>query len=303
MDLRAKMRQLGTEINSTDGVPAIHFVYGFKQVEPFPFYALMAVLSAQAYHPRAKTFFFVCHEPTGPFWDIVKERVKVVKVPDFDWIGVARVYHYAHKADIIRMLALHDIGGLYLDCDTITLRSMNELANHDFVLGVQQTIPGAKGGFCNAIMMGRRQAPFAARWLESHRAFDSKGRDLHWDFHSVKLPMYLYSKATHEVHVLAHDKWFFPLWNHIHGFLFARDGVSAKQDLISGQYAIHLWHNMHAAALDTWSPERMLIEPCLYSALCLEALSQLPSAECEKLAQRLNIVLSSKLTNLTVAPS
>ena len=278
-DLRATMRELADQLPCQEGVPALHFVYGLKQVEEFPFYAYVAVISAQAHHPNAKTFFFIGYEPVGRFWELLKPRIHLVKVPNFNWFGVAKVHHYAHKADMIRLMAICEIGGLYLDCDTITLASMDELAVHNFVLGVQQTIPGAMGGFCNAIMLCKRNSSFARYWLNTYRSFNSKGRDLHWDFHSVKLPMYLYSKQTDDVHVLKHDKWFFPLWNHIYGFMFATDNLAPKRELLQGQYAIHLWHNMVAETLDAWSPGRMIIEPCLYAELCLKAFALLPELE------------------------
>ncbi len=286
--LRSTMRAQKRLLGPGPGIRATHFVYGFKQAEEFPFYALMAVLSAQARHPAATTFFFVCHEPFGPFWEIVKERVTLIRVADFDWFGSARFHHYAHKADIIRMLAINEIGGLYLDCDTITLRCMDDLAHHDFVLGVQQTIPGAMGGFCNAIMIGRAGSAFSSSWIEHYRSFNSRGRDLFWDFHSVKLPMYLYALRPEDVHILPHDKWFFPLWNHIYRFMFTVGDTTQNKQLLQGQYAIHLWHNMVADILDAWSVERMLNEKCLYAELCLEALAALPAHERQHIAARLN---------------
>jgi Glycosyltransferase sugar-binding region containing DXD motif len=294
--LRRKMRHLGAGVPHGEGVKALHFVYGLKQIEPFPFYAFMAVISAQARHPGARTFFFLHHEPEGPYWDLLKSRVEIVKVPAFEWYGVARVHHYAHKADVVRMLALNDIGGLYLDCDTLTLASMDHLAGKDFVAGVQQTIPGAKGGFCNAIMLCKPGSRFAKRWLKTYRSFTSKGRDALWDFHSVKLPMYLYSRDTRGVHVLAHDKWFFPLWNHIEAFLFNSAQREENRALIEGQLAMHLWHNMAFETLDTWSPERMITEKCLYADLCLEAFNALPSEERDTLAKALNIDLARLAT-------
>ena len=179
------------------------------------------------------------------------------------------------------MLALQEIGGLYLDCDTITLQNMDHLASHEFVMGVQQTIPGAMGGFCNAIMMGRRGSRFGALWLASYRSFKSSGRDAHWDFHSVKLPVYLYSTAPSLVHVLPHDKWFFPLWNHIGKVLFSDGDQSANRQLFDGQLAIHLWHNMISDVLDEWTPSDIGDRRYIYSQLARDALSALPEVDKE----------------------
>lgn len=279
--LRRDLRRRGDMVGSGSGVRALHFVYGLKSAESFPFYACMAVLSAQARHPQAKTFFYLHHEPTGIYWEVIRSRVEIVQVPNFNYFGFSRIKHYAHKSDVIRLLALIDIGGLYLDCDSFTLMNMDELAHHDYVVGVQQTIPGAKGGFCNAIMLGRRGSRFARHWLRQYRSFRSTGRDEMWDFHSVKLPMYLYSKGRTGVHVLPHDKWFSPLWNHIARFLFDASWRQASHDLTTAQYALHLWHNMAFSDLDEWSPERMMRRECFFADICIAALEALPEVEYE----------------------
>ncbi len=280
---RSQIETIGRSLAETGKIPALHFVYGLKQVEDFPFYALISVLSAQAHHPGARTFFFLQHEPVGPYWEMLKGRVEIIRVPKFEWCGVARYRHYAHKSDIIRMLALQEIGGLYMDCDTITLRCMDELWAHDYVLGVQQTIPSAKGGFCNAIMLSRRKSSFGAYWIDAYKSFNSTGRDLHWDFHSVKLPMYLYSRKPEGTRVLPHDKWFFPLWNHIYGVMFSDRHVADNLALFEGQYAVHLWHNMIGPSLDAWSPALMAKLSCVYAQMCLSTLAALPKADGEAL--------------------
>jgi hypothetical protein len=286
---RARLRDIGARLPVSDRIPALHFVYGLKQVEEFPFYALISVLSAQAYHPGARTFFFLHHEPVGPYWEILKERVEIIKVPNFEWCGVAQYRHYAHKSDIVRMLVLHEIGGLYLDCDTITLRSMDDLWGHDYVMGVQQTIATAMGGFCNAIMISKRHSAFGAYWIDQYKSFNSKGRDLHWDFHSVKLPMYLYSVRSEGVRVLPHDKWFFPLWNHIYSVMFTTKEIDKNRQLFDGQYAVHLWHNMIASTLDAWSPLTMAQAGCLYAEMCLDALAALPAESRAAIMQKLSL--------------
>lgn len=266
----------GTKHN---GVKAVHFVYGLKQVEVFPFYAAVAVLSAQARHPNATTFFYYHYEPVGPYWDLIKSKVKIIHVPNFDYFGVAKINHYAHKADVVRLLALCEIGGLYLDLDSITLRSMDELTGHPFVMGVQPTIPGAIGGLCNAIMLGQRRSRFINEWLKSYRSFRSNGRDPHWDFHSVKLPVYIYARNPEGVHILDHDKWFFPLWPRIQSFML-KDGFNENErQLFKDQLAIHLWHTVAAEGFDRVSPQDLAPPKSLYATFCLEALEAHPDAE------------------------
>jgi hypothetical protein len=290
---RASLSKIARENRPSGGISAIHFVYGFKQVEEFPLYAFMAVLSAQAHHPSARVFFYVHHEPYGRYWDLIKNRIQIVHTPNFEWFGNAKLSHYAHKADVIRLLAIQEIGGLYLDCDTITIANMDHLGGHDFVLGVQQTIPGAMGGFCNAIMIASPQSIFGKRWLSQYRSFNSKGRDAFWDFHSVKLPMYLYAKDPSHVTVLHHDKWFFPLWNHIYYMMFSVKDLDSTRGLFEGQLAVHLWHNMIASTLDTLSPQAISTERCHYSEFCYRALMLLRAADRADICSSLGLDFSS----------
>lgn len=278
---RKKLRTIAASLpsnavaGSESKIRAIHFVYGLKQVEEFPFYAFVSVLSAQRLHPTARTFFHYHHEPTGRFWDLLKNRVEHIKVPAFGRFGCARVTHYAHKADIVRLLALHEVGGLYLDCDTITLKNMDHLAQHEFVMGSQATIPGAMGGLCNAIMVANRGSDFGRRWLKTYSSFRSSGRDSLWDFHSVKLPLYLYSQQPDKLLVLPHDAWFFPLWTVIDSVLFSETHAEANFVLLDG-LAIHLWHNVISDKLDKWSPADVAKGKTNYARLCAQALTLLP---------------------------
>ncbi len=286
---RSHLAEIGAKLSasgdkSSHEIAALHFVYGLKQVENLPFTALMAIVSAQVRHPRATVFFYCEHEPEGKHWAWIKPRVQLVKIPHFDWFGVAKIIHYAHKADIVRLFALYHVGGLYLDCDTITLRNMDDLAAKGFVMGVQQAMPGSPAGFCNAIMMAQRNSRFGARWLKAYRSFRSRGRDTRWDFHSVKLPIYLYSRNPGDLHVLDHDAWFFPLWPSIEKLLFSNAPKDDVLPLFDDQRAIHLWHNMIGQTLDAFSYSDMIESDAVYAQLCRSVILELPEVERNRLA-------------------
>jgi len=289
------------------GIAAIHFVYGLKQVEDFPFFAFMAILSAQTRHPNAETFVHIHFEPVGEYWQAIRDRVTIVRVPNFEWYGMAPVKHYAHKSDVVRMMALVELGGLYLDCDTVTLSNMDDLvAAHSCILGVQPSIPGAMGGFCNAIMLARRKSRFMIDWLSHYRSFNSKGRDIYWDFHSVKLPVYLYSVNSEGVHILKHDKWFFPLWNHINYVMFSSRDLDQNRELLDGQLAIHLWHNILGRTLENWTAEIAAVDQSLYGEVCRKVVADMSEAAREEMAAKLGVngraLFAPTTVELMVAP-
>ena len=163
--------------------------------------------------------------------------------PEFKYYGVARIYHYAHKSDIVRLRALRILGGAYLDIDTIAVRSFAPLQEQEFVMGVQAELPGARGGLCNAIMLARRNTAFVRRWLRSYCTFGSKGRDKNWDLHSVKLPAKLSFDHPGEITVLPYDRLFWPLWPDVERVLFREESARYLPQL-SDAYAFHLWNGM-----------------------------------------------------------
>ena len=106
---RRSLAQIGRILPDGGFVPALHFVYGLKQVEELPFYVVVAILSAQARHPKARTFFYYHYEPEGLYWEFLKQgRLELVQVPKFEWFNIAQVKHYAHKADVVHAGATRD---------------------------------------------------------------------------------------------------------------------------------------------------------------------------------------------------
>ena len=108
------------------------------------------------------------------------------------------LYHYAHQSDVIRLQKLCKYGGIYLDIDTICLRSFKDLRNNKFVLGIQPNKAGTQiYGLCNAVMLSEKNSEFALKWIDEYTTFRSKGRDTHWDEHSVIIPLKLaYNNPT-----------------------------------------------------------------------------------------------------------
>jgi hypothetical protein len=75
-------------------------------------------------------YFHYVHEPTGWYWQQFKDRVEqsgttrlqLVKQRDVTEIFGNPVEHFAHKADVLRLEALRDYGGVYLDVDVLVTR-------------------------------------------------------------------------------------------------------------------------------------------------------------------------------------
>lgn len=240
----------------------LHFISLSPQPRPFPFYAKMAVGSALSHNPGWTVFFHCTHKPTGPYWQAIESQLVINSVPDFDFFGPAPVRHYAHKADVIRLLALKYMGGAYLDLDTLTLRSFEPLRQNSFVMGVQPSLPGQPGGLCNAIMFGQAGSQFIDLWLHEFPAFRSRGTDWLWDFMSVKTPALLARKYPSLITVLKPEALFLPLWDQVDRRLFAENGAASLPN-----YAVHLWGNWTKDRLEALDESFVRYSNSLYAKL------------------------------------
>lgn len=57
------------------------------------------------------------HLPRGPWWDLLVPDLTLIKtvVPN-SYLG-KEIKHFAHKADVLRLMAMKYSGGVYLDID------------------------------------------------------------------------------------------------------------------------------------------------------------------------------------------
>ncbi|RTL60499.1 MAG: hypothetical protein EKK41_28815 [Hyphomicrobiales bacterium] len=268
LEFRSKLAAAARIRKPIEGQSYLHFVYGFKDRHEFPFYAYMAVRSAQFHNRDWPVFIHVVYEPTGPWWEklLADPTVMVIKIREFDYFGVARFYHYAHKSDIVRLLALHDVGGVYLDIDTITARSFSPLLEHEFGMAVQASIENSAAGLCNAVMWGKRNSHFSNLWIKQYRYFKSKGRDSDWDFHSVRLPWILTLKHAGHISILDHRAFFNPLWPEAVRVLFSGDGIKFWEDL-QDAYGFHLWNGLTEKTLKTVGPDYVRNSTSVYARL------------------------------------
>nr|KIR84900.1 hypothetical protein I308_04649 [Cryptococcus tetragattii IND107] len=102
---------------------AVHYVYGLKPVpegqrgEELPYYAYLAMRSALINLSPKAIYFHYEHLPTGPWWDLIRPHLTLIKTQVPDSIYGRPLKHFAHKADVLRLLAMKYSGGIYLDID------------------------------------------------------------------------------------------------------------------------------------------------------------------------------------------
>jgi len=222
----------------------LHYCFGMGTgAPPWSLVHYVCLRSAIAHIRPREVRFYYHYEPQGPWWDLAKPLITLHRIEPPTEIFGNPVIHPAHRADIVRLEALLESGGIYLDLDVLVRRDFEELLSNDCVLGEQGA--GGKEGLCNAVIIARPQAMFLQRWHAEFRHFRSRGRDAYWDELSVKVPGRLARSHPSELTILDHRAFFWPLWRQSQlKELFA----SAAPMPGPVPYAHHLWES------HSWTP-------------------------------------------------
>jgi hypothetical protein len=240
----------------------IHFVFGLKEDfggKAFSLIHYLAIKSAYDLNNPDKIYFHCCYEPNTIWFEKLKPFIHINKVSPPDEVFGNKLYHFAHQADIIRLRTLLEYGGIYLDMDTISVKSLHPLRNYSFAIGKQYTATSSPlrkrikksikklnasylnrpiRGLCNAVMLAEPNSFFVNKWYESYQTFRSKGYDEFWDEHSVLMPLQLANEYPDAISMLPAESFHFPLYDNLGlKLLFEEERIYPKA------YIHHLWES------------------------------------------------------------
>lgn len=188
----------------------VHFIFGLSPDfggKPFNIMHYIAVRSvAERFKPDEIRFHYR-YEPDNEFYHRIRSLLTLCPVVDPEYYKGQYIEHFAHRADVIRLRALHETGGIYLDLDTITVANLEPLLNHSFTIGLQGKRPTQ--GLCNAVIAAAPGDPFVTDWLGRYDDFSTK----EWDRFSVKLPYLLWRSGKHSINIEPYDRFHWPLWD------------------------------------------------------------------------------------------
>lgn len=240
----------------TDIPNIFHFVFGLRpQTEPMHIVHYLCLESCRrVYRPDAIHLHYR-HLPHGPLWERIRPYLNLHPVGQ-DGHGLDPAHYrntsegryiaqagwqYAHEADVIRLRALLEHGGVYADMDTLFVQPMPEaLYRHEFVIGEEPPMPGPDGilrpSLCNAVMLARPGARFAHTWLRRMvEVFDGT-----WSRHSCQEAGHLWGAMPEAVHVA-------PL-RYFYRHPPTRDGLRGLFEWVDLDlhevYSMHLWAHL-----------------------------------------------------------
>jgi hypothetical protein len=223
----------------------LHYVHLSKGGREWKLHHYLSVKSAYVRSGVDKINIWVDEEPTGEWWEKTKPLVEVIyTTPPTEIFGIP-ITQQAHKSDVLRLQILLEHGGIYVDTDTIFVKSFKSLLNNKFVLG-QQGKDGAEG-LCPAIILSEPNSTFGQYWLAGFKdSFKGgpPGSDT-WCTHSVRYPVWLSKQIPDEITILNHETFFWPLYhqNHI-------EAMFEQKHIFPNAYSHHLWESSGKKYLD-----------------------------------------------------
>ena len=114
----------------------VHFVYGMKDRNPeLDLIQYLSIKSAQEVIKPEKILFHYHYLPTGEWFELIRPHLTLRQVDIPTKVFGNRVDHYAHRADVVRLEALKEFGGIYLDLDVIMMKSLDHLLDEEFAMG------------------------------------------------------------------------------------------------------------------------------------------------------------------------
>jgi len=191
----------------------IHFIFGLSSDfggKAFSLVHYLAIKSAAMVNRPKKIYFYYLHEPQGKLWEQIKPLLTLIKVAPPSEIFGNPVEHVAHKTDILRLEALLEHGGIYLDMDTICKKPFTDLLKHQVVMGLEALDQGKNiVGLCNGVILAKKNSDFLKKWYLMFKAFDQTK----WNMHAVIVPYLLAQKFPEMIHIEPFNRFHYPTWD------------------------------------------------------------------------------------------
>ncbi|KAJ8312246.1 hypothetical protein KUTeg_009619 [Tegillarca granosa] len=173
----------------------VHYIWLGTKQKQFKFYNFLSLYSVYKFQNPCVILIHGETVPYGEYWEKTVRIVKNIfhvyrKSPET--IFRKKIKHIEHKADIVRLQVLREYGGIYLDTDTILLRSLDSLRNYTFSMSKTR-----KNTLGNGLILSAAGSKFIDIWLRNYNTFNPKK----WGQHSVYLPFDLSIRNPELIHV------------------------------------------------------------------------------------------------------
>jgi hypothetical protein len=224
--------------NSDPGINSIlHFIY-IKGYD-FQFHHYLSVISAYKQMTFKRIHIYYNIEPeNNKWWKLVNNipNVFIYKITIPTFINYNSVPYKQHQADIIRLVALKEMGGVYNDLDILTIKNYSDLIakiqNNNKDIGL---VFESDGRLSNAFIISTQNNKFINEWLYYYETTYGTVGDW-WAGLSVEKPHELSLKYKDIIEIF--DKTSFLPFDYFHTDFFTKSTTTIDY---SNSYGVHLW--------------------------------------------------------------
>jgi hypothetical protein len=256
----------------------IHFIYGLSDdygKMPFSFFHWAAIKSAKKMNPDYEIYYWYKNLPDSKYMKcLLNDGIifkEIEKVPTH--IFGNELCCVAHKADILRLEILNEFGGIYLDIDTITVKSFDDLLNNKCLMAREQ-IEGIVDGLCNAVILTEPNSNFIKTWYNSYTTFRSRGQnpnlpDDYYVEHSVWKPLEIAKNIPHEISIMPMDTFFYPDWRDE-----SLNKLFKENHQFDNAFVHHLWESKCYGILSKINEYNYKEKNCSYNNMLIRILEK-----------------------------
>lgn len=143
----------------------VHYVW-YKR-EQLDFVTFLSLLGVVRFIKPCLIIFHGDRVPSGHYWNFIinisPNIIHMEREPPTVIYG-QQIKHKEHSGDLMRIQALLSYGGIYMDTDTVIVRSVEKLRSYPCVMSNQSS-----GYLGSAFIMAERNSIFLQLWLDGYR--------------------------------------------------------------------------------------------------------------------------------------
>ncbi|XP_053387662.1 uncharacterized protein LOC123543034 [Mercenaria mercenaria] len=171
----------------------VHYVWFMRN--SLDFISFISILSVVRFVNPCVIVFHGDRLPTGKYWDFLMRlspNIIHIKRQKVNTVFGQRVKFKQHSSDVMRIEALLMYGGIYMDTDTVLVKSIDSLRQYPCVMSTQS------GSLGSAFIMAEKNATFLNMWLEGYK---TNYRSSHYYYNAMIYPRQLAYNHTDIIHV------------------------------------------------------------------------------------------------------
>ena len=231
----------------------IFYIFGIDSSfcnKPFSYFHYLNIKSAAIINPEYKIQLYFKYRPRSDWFDKLTDFCELIEIQTILDDGIKFAWT-EHIGDYIRLNTLYNNGGIYLDIDTVCVKSFDDLLSYECVMGKEYGIREGESnpsliGLCNATMIGIAQNRFMKIWIDDyHTNYKSD-----WNYNSVQIPYKLAETYPELIHVLEAPAFFKYSWDNK-----GKKQLFELSSDVSDCYSIHLWESKNFNILNNYTPK------------------------------------------------